>query len=176
MDLLSLLTHESRQLSRSLPIYRTVDSLIPFLICLTLLSIPLYSCGKAQSVKSDLQIKTDSIYASLEGELPLQHGYDVYRSYGCVLCHGLNGEGGKKNRNAQTGEEIPSLTYTAEGFTAGEFREKVRGGVSKVAKLDSIGETPPFAMPGWDGMSESELTDLTLYVWNLYPKDEEDEW
>ena len=140
MDLLSLLKSTSCYVNRPLPVDRVFDSIIPFCVVLTLLiMMSLLSCGPSRSAESALEIKSDSVFASFEGEVSLQHGYAVYRAYGCILCHGVNGEGGVRNRNSQTAEEIPSLTYTAEGFTKDEFRRKVLEGVSHVAKLDSSG-------------------------------------
>lgn len=141
-----------------------------------LLIIADISCESTNYAKSDMEIKSDSILTSFAEELEIKRGYQVYRDYGCILCHGVNGEGLVKNRNAQTAEEIPSLTYVAEGFTVGEFHQKVLKGVKKVARLEPSGDDPPLVMPGWKNMSKSELADLTLYVWKLYPEEEEDEW
>lgn len=149
-----------------------IGSLFLFLF----LATRLVSCNASNSEPSALEIGADSVLTTLASDPTLHHGYQVYRSYGCVLCHGVNGEGGVKNWNAQTGEEIPSLTYVAEGYTVPEFQKRVLEGVAHVAKLDSTGDVPPYVMPGWANMKESELNDLTLYVWNLYPEDEEDDW
>lgn len=172
----SFLNFASHRVNCPRSVSRVFDSIIFLGVGFILLITSLLSCGPSRSVESVLEIKADSVFVSLDGELPLQRGYEVYRAYGCILCHGLNGEGGVKNRNAQTAELIPSLTYTAEGFTTHEFRQKILHGVSFVAKLDSTGETPPLAMPGWPQINKSELNDLTLYVWNLYPNNEEDDW
>lgn len=136
----------------------------------------LCSCKQSRAPLTNLETQVDSIYRSLADEPQLQHGYEVYRDYGCVLCHGANGMGGVKNINAQTGEEIPAMTYIAEGYTIKEFKARVLKGVSKVARLDSLGRVPPYSMPGFGRMKNSQLIDLSLYVWNLYPKDEEDDW
>lgn len=141
-----------------------------------LIALTLISCEAPRSEISALEVKADSIFQALGSEPQIQNGYGVYISYGCILCHGANGEGGVKNKNAQTGEEIPSLTYTAEGYTPEEFKQRTLGGVHTVAKLDTTGKTPPFVMPGWNNMSESELNDLLIYVWSLYPEGEEDDW
>lgn len=136
----------------------------------------LISCDSSQPALSTLEVEADSVFIVLASDPVLQHGYQVYLAYGCVLCHGVNGEGGVKNANAQTAELIPALTYIAEGYTVPEFQKRVLKGIANIAKLDSTGTVPPYLMPGWANMKESELNDLTLYVWNLYPEDEEDDW
>lgn len=147
------------------------------LVASTLMSVlTLLSCGQSRSEISTLEITADSIVIAFESEPQIQHGYEIYRSYGCILCHGVNGEGGIRNKNAQTGEEIPSLIYIAEGYTPAEFRRRVIRGVHAVAKLDTAADAPPYAMPGWNVMSNSELDDLVIYVWSLYPQEEEDDW
>lgn len=149
-----------------------VGSLLLFLFLMS----GIITCNTSRSELSALEVKADSVLAALSSDPVLQHGYQVYRSYGCVLCHGVNGEGGVKNANAQTAELIPGLTYIAEGYTVPEFQKRVLEGVAIVAKLDSTGSIPPLVMPGWAKMKESELNDLTSYVWDLYPEDEEDDW
>lgn len=141
-----------------------------------LIVILLCSCEPTSIPVSTLELQTDSIYNSLADNAELQRGYAVYRAYGCVLCHGANGTGGVKNINAQTGEEIPAMTYIAEGYTIKEFKARIRKGVAHVARLDSLGEVPPYAMPGFNEMKNTQLNDLRLYVWSLYPNDEEDDW
>lgn len=136
----------------------------------------LCSCQPSPTPASALEIQTDSIYNSLAPSPELQRGYAIYRDYGCVLCHGANGAGGVKNINAQTGEEMPAMTYIAEGYTVKEFKQRIRKGVATVAKLDSLGVVPPFAMPGWKTIDDSQMENLRMYVWSLYPNDEEDDW
>lgn len=176
MSMLSFLRNGLLRANRSGKVKFNKVSGVGLAPCLLILPVLFVSCGPSRLAESPLEIKADSVYASFENESPLQYGYEVYRTYGCILCHGVNGEGGVRNRNAQTAEQIPSLTYVAEGFTEKEFKQKVLRGVSKVAKLDSTGEVPPLVMPGWGNMDETELDNLTLYVWNLFPEDEEDEW
>lgn len=122
-----------------------------------------------------METAADSIYTSYDNMPEIQTGYTTYREYGCILCHGLNGEGGVKNKNAQTGELIPALTYVAEGYLEREFQVRVLKGVQDVAKLVPSGDVPPLTMPGWERMSDLELDALTKYVWNLYPENEEDD-
>lgn len=145
-------------------------------ISLLLIGLLSISCQPSTAPKSQLEIVADSLQSTLSDSPDLLRGYEVYRSYGCILCHGVNGEGGVKNSNAQTAEQIPAMTYVAEGFTVEEFNQKVLKGVSEIAKLDPEGQVPPFVMPAWPEMSSSELNDLRKYVWNLYPEDEEDDW
>ncbi len=151
------------------------NSALYYTSILALLTISALSCSSSRVEVSLLEIKADSISSSLEAQPDIQLGYDIYTKYGCILCHGANGEGGIKNKNAQTGEEIPSLIYIAEGYTVSEFKSRVLNGVQTVAKLDPAGEAPPLVMPGWDNISEKEMSDLVKYVWSLNPQEEEDD-
>jgi len=104
-------------------------------------------------------------------------GRRVYLRYGCSACHGLDGNGGFANANAETDGKVPGVTYVAEGFTRRELRKKILDGFAPVGKKDPNGPRPPFRMPGWAGqMADAELTDLVEYLWSLYPKTETDKW
>lgn len=153
----------------------SLSSFFYYMAFSALLAFTALSCGSSRVEVSLLEIKADSIFISLEAQPEIQQGYQAYTQYGCILCHGSNGEGGIKNKNAQTGEEIPSLIYIAEGYTVPEFRSRVLKGLHNVAKLDSLGDVPPMAMPGWGNMDHTELDNLVKYVWSLYPQDEEDD-
>ncbi|EQB63271.1 MAG: hypothetical protein RBG1_1C00001G0850 [candidate division Zixibacteria bacterium RBG-1] len=140
-------------------------------------SIFLGCSGQKENVKADWEKKSDSVFTSLASTPNLQEGYKVYKKYGCILCHGVNGEKGSHNRNAQTGEEIPALTYVAEGYTLDELKQQILKGVENIARKDSLGLTPPYRMPSWKGiMTEEELEVLTEYLMSLKPKGEKEEW
>lgn len=133
--------------------------------------------GKKENVKTSWEGKSDSVFTSLASAPNLQEGYKVYKKYGCILCHGVNGEKGIKNKNAQTGEEIPALTYVAEGYTIDELKQQILKGLDNIPKKDSLGPAPPFRMPSWRGiMTERELEVLTAYLMSLMPKGEEEKW
>ena len=138
------------------------------------------ACNTSPSASNiELSAQADSVYESLAEAPAAQRGYAVYRSHGCILCHGLNGEKGRKNVNAKTGEEVPAMTYIAEGYTKKEFQEKALTGVKTIQRKNASGQAPPWRMPGWRGsISKSELDDLTAYIWQLLPKDtgDEDDW
>jgi len=147
---------------------------------LSLFAIVLGACNSGPAASNiDLSAKADSVSASLAQNPVVQRGYEVYRSHGCILCHGLNGEKGRKNSNAKTGDATPALTYIAEGYTKKEFQKKVLTGVKTIQRKDTTGQAPPWRMPGWRGViSKSELEDLTAYVWQLLPPDTggDDDW
>lgn len=106
----------------------------------------------------------------------IEKGAQLYGMY-CVSCHGENGEGGIKNSNAQTGEEVPLLKYVSEGFTAEEVKEKILTGVSVVEKLDPKRPFPPLTMPSWeDHISSKEIDDLIDFLFSLMPEEEQEEW
>ncbi|OGC90719.1 MAG: hypothetical protein A2142_05805 [candidate division Zixibacteria bacterium RBG_16_48_11] len=135
-------------------------------------------CSKSRNrLQTDWEVKSDSILSSLASSPQLQEGYTAYKKYGCILCHGLNGEKGIKNANAQTGEEIPALTYVAEGYTQDELKQQIWKGLLDIPKKDSLGQTPPYRMPSWKGvMDDKELELLAVYLMSLMPKGEQEEW
>ncbi len=93
------------------------------------------ACNSTQSASNvDLKPRADSVLATLSQNPAAQRGYAVYRAHGCILCHGLNGEKGRSNPNAKTGEEIPSLTYIAEGYTKKEFQKRTLTGVKTIQR------------------------------------------
>lgn len=98
-----------------------------------------------------------------------EHGRAVFQKYGCVGCHGIEGRGGVKNPNAVTGEEVPPLTYVAQGFTKDQLQMLIRAG-RYPTKANPRGPTPPLWMPTWkDKIAEDELEALVEYVVSLYP-------
>src|SRR3972149_3172899 len=135
-------------------------------------------CSKSRNQgRVDWEIRSDSILSSLASSPQLQEGYKVYKNYGCILCHGVNGEKGVKNANAQTGEEIPALTYVAEGYTQDELKQQILKGLKDIPQKDSLGRTPPYRMPSWKGaISDQELELLADYLMSLMPKGEKEEW
>ncbi len=135
-------------------------------------------CSKSKNqTQGKRQIQSDSIYSTLASRPLLQEGYVVYRKYGCILCHGVNGEKGIKNNNAQTGEEVPALTYVAEGYTHEELKQQILKGLVDIPKKDSLGRTPPYRMPSWTGViNDKELECLTAYLLSLMPEEEKEKW
>lgn len=140
--------------------------------------LALNGCSKSRNkMQADWEVKSDSILTSLASSPLLQEGYKEYKKYGCILCHGINGEKGIKNKNAQTGEEVPALTYVAEGYTRDELKQQILKGLRDIPQKDSLGQTPPYRMPSWKGvLSEKELESLTDYLLSLMPKGEKEEW
>lgn len=101
----------------------------------------------------------------------------VYERYGCVMCHGAEGQGGFANSNAETDGKVPGVIFVKEGYTGDELRRKVLDGVAAVGRADPKGPTPPFRMPGWrTHMAGREIDDLVEYLFSLYPKTAEEKW
>ena len=112
-----------------------------------------------------------------EDESSVVRGKRVYERHYCAACHGVAGKGGVKNRNAQTGGEVPGLRFVAEGFTPAELQEKINVGVQEIAKEDPAGLLPPLAMPSWhDQIQGQDLKDIVSYLISLMPKEKEEEW
>jgi mono/diheme cytochrome c family protein len=61
-----------------------------------------------------------SLPAVIFGQVPdqeaVQRGKLVYDKYGCFVCHGNEGSGGVKNKNAATGGMVTALTFTSRAF------------------------------------------------------------
>lgn len=151
-----------------------------FGIALLIISVITVTDGCSKSgnkLQIEWEVKSDSILSNLTTTPRLQEGYKAYRKYGCILCHGINGEKGIKNKNAQTGEEIPALTYVAEGYTREELKQQILKGLKDIPKKNSLGQTPPYRMPSWKGvMKDGELEFLTDYLLSLMPEEEQEGW
>lgn len=101
----------------------------------------------------------------------IERGRLLYERYGCVMCHGADGTGGRENANAETQGKIPGVVKVAEGYTPAELARLVRNGTPRIGKEDQAGPTPPYRMPGWDHqLSDAEIDDLVRYLISLAPK------
>lgn len=98
-------------------------------------------------------------------------GAGLYRTKGCVMCHGDDAKGGVQNRYSMS-QTIPALERVADGYTKDELREKIKKGVSVVAKADPNGHVPILVMPSWeDKLAADELDAIMGYLFSLAPKD-----
>ena len=105
---------------------------------------------------------------------PVERGRDVFRRYGCAGCHGPEGKGGVPNPNAKTAQQVPALTYVADGYTRPELKKFIAQGQREIAPLDPKRPPPPLYMPAWGGtIKDAELDDLTAYLFSLKPKGED---
>jgi mono/diheme cytochrome c family protein len=99
----------------------------------------------------------------------VDHGRAVFHQYGCNGCHGTNAMGGRKNWNAQLGQEVPSLVYVKAYYDRDTLKEFIRAGRQPVPRLDTRRPRPPLYMPSWkDRLSEEELDALADYLLSLY--------
>jgi mono/diheme cytochrome c family protein len=102
---------------------------------------------------------------------PETRGREVYRRYGCVMCHGPEGRGGFANPNAETDGKVPGVIHVAEGYTRAELRKRLIDGTPTVGRGNPNGPRPPFRMPGWGSrMTAGELDDLVAYLMSLNPE------
>lgn len=78
---------------------------------------------------------------------------------------------------AKTGEQIPSLRYVKEGYTAPELETMILQGQAEIPALDRAKPKPPLYMPAWRGkIGAGEMSDLVAYLQSLFPEEEEMEW
>ena len=100
----------------------------------------------------------------------VERGAAVFKKYGCVGCHGPQGRGGVRNANMDLGEEVPSLTYAAEGYSKEELKSIIRDG-RYPARADRAHLSPPLWMPSWkEKLSEEELDAVVEYIFSLSPE------
>ena len=110
---------------------------------------------------------------------PVARGEALYRSQGCVLCHGEGGRGGVSNPNSETGGKITGLTLVREGYTLGDLLARIAEGVDHVGRKGKRGPTPPYRMPAYgQWLTRRQREALAAYLMSLYPKDRkvEDDW
>ena len=100
----------------------------------------------------------------------VSRGKLLYAQYGCVMCHGADGRGGRENPNAETDGKIPGVIKVAEGYTEAELVRLIRRGTPRIGKTDASGPVPPYRMPGWgDRLTDDQLRDLVRYLISLAP-------
>jgi mono/diheme cytochrome c family protein len=107
---------------------------------------------------------------------PIKRGESLFNLVGCVGCHGSKGAGGFPNNNV-VGGAIPSLTFTADGYSKEELKTLLRDGRLPV-EADAALPPPLNRMPPWgELLADDELDSLVEYVFSLRPpKSAEDEW
>jgi mono/diheme cytochrome c family protein len=104
---------------------------------------------------------------------PVERGKAVFKKYGCVGCHGPNGQGGVPNPNAKTAEQIPGLKFVSEGYTKAELAKRILDGQREIPVMNPKRPPAPLYMPPWRGkIAEGELNDLIEYLVSLMPKGE----
>ncbi len=104
---------------------------------------------------------------------PVERGREVFRKYGCSGCHGPEGKGGVPNANAKTAQQVPALTYVADGYTRPELKRLIVNGQHDIVALDPKLPPPPLYMPAWGNtIRDAEVDDLIEYLFTLKPKGE----
>jgi mono/diheme cytochrome c family protein len=105
---------------------------------------------------------------------PIERGREVFRKYGCAGCHGPEGKGGVPNPNAKTAEQVPALTYVADGYKKAELKKLIVTGQHEIVPLDAKRPPPPLYMPAWGStIKDPEINDLVEYLFSLKPKGED---
>jgi cbb3-type cytochrome oxidase cytochrome c subunit len=121
-----------------------------------------------------LHLRERNVASSLSALMnPVERGREVYRKYGCAGCHAPEGKGGVPNPNAKTAEQVPGLTYVADGYTKTELKARIVKGQKEIPALDAKRPAPPLYMPAWGGViKDAEIDDLIAYLISLKPKGE----
>jgi cbb3-type cytochrome oxidase cytochrome c subunit len=105
---------------------------------------------------------------------PADRGREIFRKYGCAGCHGPEGKGGVPNPNAKTAQQVPGLTYVADGYTKVELKKLIFNGQREIVPLDPRRPAPPLYMPAWGStIKDAEADDLVTYLFSLKPKGED---
>lgn len=100
---------------------------------------------------------------------PVKRGEVLFVRAGCIGCHAYNGAGGYPNNNVQ-GNQIPPLTFVADGYSKEELKARVRDGVEP-EKADPAGPDPLIKMPKWgEILSDNELEAVVEYLYSLRPQ------
>jgi mono/diheme cytochrome c family protein len=122
-----------------------------------------------------LNLRERNLASSLPSLMgPVERGREVYRKYGCAGCHGPDGKGGVPNPNAKTAQQVPGLTYVADGYTKTELKTRIVKGQHEIPALDAKRPPPPLYMPAWGSViKDAELDDLVAYLMSLKPKGED---
>jgi mono/diheme cytochrome c family protein len=98
----------------------------------------------------------------------VEQGKAVFQKYGCVGCHGQDGRGGRKNFNAQWGQEVPSLVQVANYYDRHSLKQLIETGRQPVPRIDQSRPRPPFFMPAWKSrIPDGELDALVEYLMTL---------
>ncbi len=101
----------------------------------------------------------------------IERGRTAFLKYGCVGCHGPDGKGGVPNPNAMTAQQVPALTYVADGYSKSELKVFISNGQRDIAPLNPKLPAPPLYMPAWKGtITGGEMNDLVDYLFSLKPK------
>ncbi len=99
----------------------------------------------------------------------VEAGRAIFHKYGCNGCHGMNAMGGRKNWNAQLGQEVPALVYVKTIYDRENLKEFIRAGRQPVPRLDTTRPRPPLYMPSWkDRLNDEELEHVVDYLFSLY--------
>jgi mono/diheme cytochrome c family protein len=107
----------------------------------------------------------------------VERGKAVYRKYGCMGCHGLDGRGEVPNPNAKTAQQVPGLKYVAEGYTKAELQKRILDGQREIPVMDPKKPPAPLYMPAWRGkITDGEVGDLVEYLMSLVPKGEKSDF
>lgn len=97
---------------------------------------------------------------------PAARGKALFKTLGCVACHGPAGRGGHPNNNVPGGR-IPALPALVSTYTKDELKARIKNGI-RPEKEDPRGDEPLVAMPAWgELLKDEDLDALTDYLMTL---------
>ena len=95
-----------------------------------------------------LHLRERNVASSLPSLMnPVERGHEVYRKYGCAGCHGPDAKGGVPNPNAKTAEQVPGLTFVADGYTKSGAKKPDPEGTAGNSRAghEAVAATPLYA-------------------------------
>lgn len=134
---------------------------------------PAVAPRQIQSVRAGLKntLPPPAVWAKMSS---VERGRAVFVRYGCAQCHGSHGQGGVRNPNAKSGQQVPALIHVADGYTKAELIAFIEKGQRHIARLNPKGPAPPRFMPSWGAIiSKTHLEYLADYLFSLKPKEDD---
>jgi mono/diheme cytochrome c family protein len=90
-------------------------------------------------------------------------GRELYHSYGCALCHGMDGQG--NGINAQKFDPPPTNFHKPQAYLHGSDRDSIRRSIQYGIKEDNS------IMPAFDDIPPEEMNAIISYLQSLQKND-----
>lgn len=131
-----------------------------FIFFIGLAAVLLLSLAGCESRQAD---KTDQAKAA-ESATNIAKGRELYLSYGCASCHGVNGDG--KGISAKGFYPPPTNFHNPKLYQKGTDAQSISSAIKYGIKEESS------VMPAFDHITQQELDQLVSYLQSLQKKEE----